>query len=572
MPYRSNQRYKVTVPRRSGFDKSFRNTGTGKCGTLIPILCDEVIPGTKARLKLNLTAQLPPLVSDTYMNVKLKAEAFFVPMRLCCGSFEGWFCDFPQRVLTSSSALSTFSFQDIDCVLPTMAISSSSSGGTPSSFYGLGSLLDYLGVRGSFIGGVNPSNLVINPLPIVAYHLVWQEFYRNPRVQNPAFAKHIGSFANVSSYVSSSQFVSAIPSTWFHRGAVNSEGQPAVDNSSFGVITDDIRFKCADGVHFLSLRQRNFGLDYFTGARVTPQQGDAVSVSFDVGDDTGSMTIAALRAANSLQQFRERNNLPSPRLVDQVKARYGASLSDGVAQRPICIGSATYDLSSTGVNQTAANPSDVGSGVNPFNSVASQYGRAYGAGSDFIIEDFVANEPGYILVNLSLVPEVTYSRGIDRKFLRYRDSGSIVEMACGLLQNVGDQPIMVSEVSGNVPSLVEPDAIFAYTDRFADFMYIPNQAHGQMRQSGTLYSYVLQRDFSGVEFGSDFLEIPVGYLDSIFAYEDDLTGDLGFSYWYDCLLDYKVSMPLQEYSIPSLQDPAYEHGEVVNLRRNGQIF
>ena len=69
----------VAVPNRSGFDKSYRNTLTGKCGTLIPIFCDEVIPNTTVNLDLAMSIQLPPLASETFMNVDYKVEAFFVP-------------------------------------------------------------------------------------------------------------------------------------------------------------------------------------------------------------------------------------------------------------------------------------------------------------------------------------------------------------------------------------------------------------------------------------------------------------------------------------------------------------
>ena len=44
------------------------------------VLIEEVIPGTRMHLKIPEVVQLPPLVSDTYMNLKLKHEAFFVPL------------------------------------------------------------------------------------------------------------------------------------------------------------------------------------------------------------------------------------------------------------------------------------------------------------------------------------------------------------------------------------------------------------------------------------------------------------------------------------------------------------
>ena len=95
MPYQKNV-VEVKVPHNSGFDLSHRNSGTETCGTLLPLLVEEVVPNTRCSLKVKIVTQLPPLASDTYMNVKKKVEAFFVPMRLCCSSFESWFCDFPR--------------------------------------------------------------------------------------------------------------------------------------------------------------------------------------------------------------------------------------------------------------------------------------------------------------------------------------------------------------------------------------------------------------------------------------------------------------------------------------------
>lgn len=566
MPYAKNK-IVVKTPKRSGFDKSHRNTGSFLCGTLTPILCDELIPNSRVNLRINLAAQLPPLVSDTYMNCKLKVESFFVPSRLLCSSFEDFFCDFPRRVYTNASNSSgqvNGAFSDVTAAVPVFQIYTD----TPFDFYRPGSLLDYLGFKVDAQESSGEASLLygINPLPLIAYHLVWQEWYRNPRVQNPAFCPSLGlgpNYANPDTRLGAAY----LPSTYFHRQFVGDNGTVSADNTLMPVhASNRAAYNCADGVSLFSLRQRNFGLDYFTGARVDAQQGSPSAVTFNVDQDgEGSISIAALRAANSLQQFRERNNIPSPRLVDQVRARYNASLADGVAQRPICIGSASYNLDSSGINQTA--PASGSSDRNPFSGVAAQYGRGYASGSDFVIDDFTANEPGYLMVLMSMVPEVTYSTGIDPMFRRYRAEGSITDMACSLLQNVGDQPIDVDEISG--VSTRYP-VVFGYQDRYADFMYKPNQVHGEMRDGSTLESFVLQRAFdTTTTLTSSFLEIPVTYLDGIMVAD---TQTIGLSGWFDAYLNYKVSMPLAEFSIPSLQDPAYEHGESVVLRRNGQIF
>lgn len=557
MPYSKNT-IKVKVQSRSGFDKSHRNTGTSHVGTLVPLLCDELIPNSRVSLRLPISVQLPPLVSDTYMNLRYEVQAFFVPSRLLCKSFESFFCDVPQRVYASREQAggATYSgFEDVPGRIPYFV----GSGSAPFvNTFGPGSLADFLGLRTNdaiSIGG----SVKVNPLPFAAYHLVWQEWYRNPRVQNPAFAPRIGTGVNALG-----NSVAFMPFTFYHDTLTSS---PTAGVESNLVLAD--AGTLADGTSIFSLRQRNFDQDYFTGARVSAQQGNVARVTFDTSGSEGEMTIAALRAANSLQQFRERNNIPSQRLIDQVKARYGANLSDGVAQRPICIGSSSFDVYTRGIDQNAPSPEN-SAHLNPFSGVAAQYGRAAAGGNDFIIDDFTANEPGYLLVLGSLVPEVTYTYGLSPMFFRYTEKGSIVQMACSLLQNVGDQPIYNDEFTGVVQVNPQDRAVFGYTDRFADFMFIPNQLHGEMREGRSLGSFVLQRSIAGTStLSSAFLTIPESYLDGVIAVADDY-GD--FSYWYDAILQYRVSMPLAEYSLPSLQDPAYEHGQTITLRRNGQIF
>nr|UCS96074.1 MAG: major capsid protein [Microviridae sp.] len=559
MPFNKNK-ISVKVPKRSGFDKSHRNSGTLECGTITPLLCDEVIPNSRVSLKINLASQLPPLASDTYMNLALRTEAFFVPLRLLTAGFEDFFCDFPKTFRVNASNLQQIRYDDVRMAIPHFQFTN-----YPTVF-GPGSLGDFLGIRLTDTAGTAPSKpITFSALPFIAYHLIWQEWYRNPRVQKPAFVRPIGGPTRGASRRISSD----LPYYPFSFGYQDGDSATLADNiiPVDTDVTPGAAFvkELADGHNIFNLRQRNFGLDYFTGARVSPQQGAAVGISMPSNEST--VTIAAIRAANSLQQFRERNNLPSPRLVDQVQARYGANLSDGVAQRPICIGSAVYNVSTRGIDQTAPSAPST-SGNNPFNSVGSQYGRAYASGSDFIIDDFTANEPGYIFVNITLTPDVTYSTGVLPMFRRYAVDGSITDMACSLLQNVGDQPIRQSELTGavNFPW----DDVFGYNDRYADFMFLPNVAHGRFRDGQDLDSFVLQRSFAGQPtMSSSFLEIPKNYLDQVFAVS---AGVSGVACWYDSLLDYRVSMPLAEFSIPSLQDPAYEHGDTVVLRRNGQVF
>lgn len=569
----ANDKRVVRVNNRSGFDKSFRNTLTANCGTLVPILVDEVIPGTKVNLRLNLAASMPPLVSDTYMNVRLRVEAFAVPHRLTMANFEDFFSDYPGSFIRVDD-IPVYSFIDRKGCMPLIQLIIDPSDQTETAIaqkligkLGAGSLADYMGFPVN--GAAQPANYYAPLAPFVAYHLIWQEWYRNPRVQRPAFAPD----GDASIVYNGNQHVPAAVAPYCRYMYGLNGSQPSVNMAD--AVGDGLAYYLlADGEDILSLRQRNFGLDFFTAAMVEPQQGEParVIIGENEGDPANGFTIASLRAQNSIQQFRERNNLTSPRYQQQLYARYGVAPSDGMLQRPALIGAASYDVYSHGVTSTATTGAVDEADIqhsNPFSgSLGSRAGNGFASGSDFIISGFEAKEPMYIFVLASLVPDVSYSQVTNPIFDRYKGLGSITDMANGILQNVGPEPILNKDIYP--ASAADAEGVFAYTDRYSKWMFKNNEVHGRFKYGYDLQRFVLQRYFSDVpEFGSEFLEIPKTYLDDVLQYTSEV---YGFSYWLDVAFDYKVSMPLQEYAIPSLQDPGYEHGHSIVLRKNGQLL
>lgn len=536
----------VKVPKRSGFDKSFQNLLTTKVGTLTPLLVDEVIPNSVVDLDAAISATLPPLASDTFMRCDLKAEAFFVPHRILYGGYEDW--------LTHNQVYNDTDGEWVDVVLPSITMQSGGANATVQNgnyaYYKPGTLMDYLGFKMPKDTSTTVTTTKLNPFPILAYHKIYDDWYRNTQVQETLFRK-----PSTSSFTEYDGFVVAnLPFVTFD------ENGPV----SFS-ITSSLGASGSSGLGVL--HQRNFGLDYFTTASLNPQQGDPNKVTFSTSGSTGEFTIAALRAANSLQQFAERNNLAGKRMQDYVKAHFGANLSTGVAQRAVYLGSASYTVYSKGISQTAESTQDGAATQNPFTSVGAQYGRAYAAGNGKLIDHFEVAEPGTIMVLVSLVPKVSYASGVDRMLTRYTKDGSQVEMADPLLQNTGNQPIFAYELSGD-RLVSSPNSVFGYTDRFAEFKTKQDQVHGLLRDGESLQSFVAQRTITGAVSIDDstFLPIPTSYLDQVAATANAISD---YGVWIDSFMDYKVSMPLAEYSIPSLQDPAYEHGNDIKIDIRG---
>ena len=540
----------VKVQRKSGFDKSFQNLFTGKVGTIIPILTDELIPNTTVRLRMAITTQLPPLASDTFMRVRQKYAAFFVPTRLLVPRYEEW--------LTGKNNGSTTVPK---VVLPTLYFNPE----VDKAAYGDGSLLDYLGFKCSQTKFTELQGVTLSALPLLAYHKIYNDWFRNSLVQKDIFNNALAASV-VYNPATSSVVVPCSIATNRNRFSFNSASTEATAGGS----------KFADGVDITELRQANFGSDLFTSCTPSPQNGIAQSVSFDTSAATGKFTISALRAANSMQQFLERNNLAGNRLVDYVKAQYGANLNDAIAQRPVLLGSGSFDVYSKGIYQTS-NYNDSGESLtNPMSGMAAKFGSAFVDGNDLVIDGFTAMEPGYLMVVTWLSPKVTYSSGVDPVLTRYLLPDSQSDMANPILQNVGNEPVYARQLSSDQAILGSSgDQIFGYNERYCNWKDKMDEVHGLLRDGASLQSFALQRTFGTTgttpaavpQINSDFLRIPANYLDQVSAVSGDMSA---YGYWSDTFFDYKVSMPLARYSIPSLQDSAYEHGDDVMLDRAGK--
>ncbi len=530
----------VKVPKRSGKNLSHRNNFTGQCGTLMPIMCHEPVVGQRTRLSIALDLNLPPLASKTYANIDYKVEAFFVPFRLLFGGFDDWFSGANLRGFVSDAR---------PCVpVLNFPVHDTAGGPTAKSFLAPGTLADMLGnklYRGAGFESSVPYQC--SALPFLAYHHIYDDWYRNPQVQTPVFSRMKPDGTNV---------LGMTDSPW----VIYTSGKSLTNVTANRV--QPYNAVLGDGVKVCELRQRNFGFDYFTQATPSPQLGSAPSIS--ITNDT--LTISQIRAANSMLQWQERNVIAGPREIDIVKARYGVDLSDGVAQRTVYLGSASFNVYSNGIFQSAPSSATSPATSNPFGSVGAEFGSVSCQGSDLLIDDFIVREPGYIMVIGSLVPRATYSTGIDRKCRRYISGpDDVAEMASPILQNVGNQPIFQYELMNLIPATGDLP-VFGYVPRYSEWNVMHDEVHGKFCDGEDLSSFLLQRSFAGaVTQSSSFLSIPTDYLDQIFA----VSSDLGFGYWVDCMFDYRVSNCLSDFAIPSLIDPAYEHGDNITVNFGG---
>lgn len=507
----------IDVPNRSGFDMSFENLLTLTCGTLVPVLCEEVLPNETYNIGHLSQLTLPPLAANAFGRIDLRFEAFFVPNRIL---WQGW-QNFWTMPANNPYGVSVVRPETV----PTFTVLSTDT--NFQRFFERGSLADYLGYK--IPTGKLNATLNGSLLPFLAYHKIYDDWYRNSKIQNPVYVNKTGVPNEVSF------------SPW---------------NAKSYITTSSGKSLLGDGVSVFSLRQRNWAKDYFTTASLYPQaSGDIIgsSVELDTAGDSTQLSIAALRSANVLQRWLDRNNVAGERYADQIKAHYGVLPSDALLDRPILLGGDTVGIYNRSVYATSQTGS---SEKNPFaGNVGSAGASAQGFKDGQLVDNFKSTEHGYIIVLASIVPHAYYSTGIRRQLLHTK----IGDFAIPLLQGLGMQDIKTKELAYVLGST---DTIFGYQQQYAEYKYHDDEVHGLLTDGESLDAFALQRTFvDAPELGSEFLEIPKNYLDQITV----ATSELGSVAWLDCYVSMKKVSPLSEYVIPTLGDLKNTHKENIPL-------
>lgn len=501
----------VDIPNRSGFDMSFENLLTMKVGTLTPVLCEEVIPNETYSLGYLSQIQLPPMATNFFGRVDLRLEAFFVPMRILWGGWQNFF------TMPTNNPYGTPTVRPTQ--VPTLRIP------TNTPFSGSPHLLDYLGLRNMPTG---TSGMEINILPLVAYHRIYDEWYRNSKITKPAFVR----FPNSDN---SRYFIGNLP--WISSDWINVYN----DNEE--------AFTLADGSSLFNLRQRCWAKDYFTTAALYPQ-ADGTTAGATAAIENGKISISSLRSANVLQRWLERNNIAGERYADQINAHFGVTPSDALIDRPIFLGSSKFGIYNRSVMQSGGSSSS----QNPFSSLGTKGASTSGSGNASLFNSFHSTEHGYLMVLASIVPHAHYASGMRRYLLHTK----IGDFAFPLMQGLGEQSIDVRELNSSLSP-----APFGYQQQYSEYKYHDDEVHGLLRPGQSLDSFALSRSFADTALNTDFVTIPTTAMDNVTAVKSDLSK---YGAWADFYFSLKKVSPLSEYVQPTLGDLRNTHKENIDYR------
>ena len=551
---------------------SHENMLTMEVGTLVPVLVEPLYPNEKVSLGYFAQVQMPPMATDAYGMVDLRVEAFFVPNRILWGGWQN-FMTMPQDNPFAPTVVRQTRLPSIQDggLNPTIAYVSSQDW---KYWFGPGSLLDYVGFKGAIETPGDNQGYVLdipNMLPLLAYHRIYDEWYRNPNVTQPLFVRpesaFLGSNLNVSFLPwDVDNIYDASQMSRFQAGMVTSSPTPEyyVSSSLYFRGNNNPGSVNIGDKNIFSLHQRQWAKDYYTTASLYPQSNGSVTGA-EVEVASEAFTISQLRSANVLQRWLERNNIAGQRYSDQIKATWGIMPSDALVDRPIFLGSHKFGIYNKTVTSTAkSNPSDADN--NPYSGhLGNRGGQMGGLGDGSLVDSFTASEHGFLMVIASVVPHAYYSTG-SRKYLRYSEIGDFPNP---LLQGLGEQAIMQSELLSNYSDSANYSKVFGYQQQYSEVKYHDDEVHGLLQDGQSLQAFAIQRSFAveapgqTVDLSTQFLEIPKNALDGILA-SSSMNG--GAISWCDFYFNFKKVTPFSEYVIPTLGDLKNTHKENIDYR------
>lgn len=518
------------VPRaeipRSKFRIQSAHKTTFNAGDLIPIYVDEILPGdtfnTRATIFARMATPLYPIMDNLYLDTFW----FFVPCRLV---WDNW-----QKFMGEQKNPG----DSISYAIPTMT---SAPGG-----YNPTGLMGYFGLPTT--GQLDPvGTYVHNNLPLRAYNLIYNEWFRDENLQNSANVPTGDGPDNPGDYIIRKRgkrhdyFTSALP--WPQKGTsvslpLGTSAPVMVSPTITGAWTSH---RTTTGNPSAVGNMTIAG----AGAQLTAPDGSVYlnpngGLYADLSTATAA-TINQLRQAFQIQKLLERDARGGTRYTEIIRAHFGVVSPDARLQRPEYLGGGSTPVNVNPIAQTAATGTT--GTTTPLGQLGAM-GTALSQGSGFT-QSFT--EHGYIIGLVSVRADLTYQQGVRKMWNR----STRYDFYFPAFAHLGEQAILNREIYAR--GIAQDTQVFGYQERWAEYRYHPSRITGLFKSTtaGTIDGWHLAQNFTSLPtLNSTFIEEnpPMSRVLAVGAAAN------GQQFICDSFFDSKAARAMPLYSTPGLID------------------
>lgn len=520
---------KAEIP-RSSFNRQFTHKTTFDAGYLIPVYCDEVLPGDTFHMKATFFARMATPIFPIMDNLYLDSFFFFVPNRLI---WTNWQKFMGQQTDPGDS---------ISYSIPQMI--------SPVGGYASGSLQDYMGLP--TVGQVEAAGQVTHSaLWTRAYNLIWNEWFRDQNMQVSLLVDKDDGPDAPGSYVLRRRgkrhdyFTSCLP--WTQKtGNVLLPLGDAAPIRGIGIpmagtatpMTGTIKTTGGTDATWAS------GFPTSGGTTIPMIQEDPLHTGYpgiyaDLSAAT-SATINQLRQAFQIQKLLERDARGGTRYTELVRAHFGVTSPDARLQRPEYLGGGSTPVNINPVTQTSGTGTYTDTPLGELAAYGTILANGHGFSTSF-------TEHGVIIGLISVRADLTYQQGLHKMWSR-KTKYDFYFPAFAML---GEQAVLNKEIYCN--GTTTDDDVFGYQERWAEYRYKPSQVSGMFKSTHAtpLDAWHLAQKFtSAPTLNSTFImENPP--MERVLAVGAEASGQ---HFILDSFFDNKVARPMPLYSVPGLID------------------